>query len=261
MAKWIVHCAGDSVVRMARVVVARLGSDPRLEEAARTLRERLQPLEERNTAWHNVVDQLVTATSRDKAAYRDLEGCLRELGLVTLATTRGHHDEDPYINLFPDGYGAAVRQPAARIVAFADVVLGKLADHADPRFVSLRERLTVAKDAFVAAHGDLEVLLRSRQEAYEFLQVAKRDFAASVPVARAQAFAACRDRRYVRDLFAPTTQKRYAGNGHEPGTVPGAVSSPVAAEPPDAGAPAGSTDAGPNAPVEAPAAPPREAAA
>jgi len=216
MSKWIIRCSGDQCVRRGRRTLIGLESDPRLEEAAGTMRRVLEPLEARNTEFHAAADAVTASAGTDRGASRSLEGATRELAMVLLSTARGHHDEEPYGSMFPDGYGRVVRLPAERAASSTAVILDKLASETDPRLTALRERLSSAREASVTAHGEYLAAVQARKEAFERLDLAKREFAKGILMARAQALTACPDRRLVRSIFLPVTLQSRTGAGDEP---------------------------------------------
>jgi hypothetical protein len=183
-------------------------------------------------AWEAAVAAEVTAEAHRDEAQRITACLVREFGFTTLSASGNHHNEDPYLLYYPDGYGDATRRKAAEIAEFCRVALEKLAEETDPKILSYREQLAAARESILSTEEAYVTALNARQEAFERLQAERRAWVRGLSEARALAEAACfNERAYVRAIFAPADATRRRG---QPEPAEGAAA-PASAERPATG--------------------------
>jgi hypothetical protein len=197
------------LVRTGWRIAQRLRNDPRLQAAADVLDAAQSRLEARVDAWETAVKTEDTAAAERAGALRSASATLRELGYIALSATGGHHDGDPYLIYYPDGYGEATRLPAAETIEFERVLLGKLEQETDPSLVGYRDRIAATRDALISAEAAYATAANAQREAYGLMQAERRSFARGMTETRALAEAACHSEpAYLRVIFAPAEAHR-----------------------------------------------------
>jgi hypothetical protein len=233
MIKRLVSRCAAALVDIGRPIVARLEADPRLAESAGSMRTTQDALEVRvdslNAAW---AAEQATRARRDED-HRVLAAAVREFGFIVLSGNGNHHNADPYLLYFPQGYGDAMQLGPGELGTFVQEILSKLAFEKDEKILARREPIEGALNRFQASEDAFQAARNARLQVFSLVQAEKRNWVRGVVKARALAEAECHyERAYVRSLFAAiTTPRRVAAD--EPGTeeVPAAVVAPPQTSP------------------------------
>lgn len=196
-------------MRIGARVLYRVRPDPRLAAVVAVLEEALRVLEDKNAVHIRSIEEAGSTAGVREGARQMLEDALREFGLLILSSTRNNFHTEPYLSYYPDGYGKAIHLSPAKLCQFAEVIGGKLAEEGDPKLVAYRESIATARAALLAAEAAHAAALEARQNAFEYLESAKRDFVEGLSRARLLAESICvHERRYIKNLFAPATRPR-----------------------------------------------------
>ena len=212
MIQRLVARTADALVRMGRPILAQLEADPRLAVAAGSMRVTHSALEAKVDALNVArrAEQLARAERDEEQRRLTVE--IRAFAFDVLSLNGNHHDADPYLLYFPDGYGEVMQRTAASLEEFALMILTKLEGETDPEILGRRGRLEESQSRFAAAENAYRAAVRTRKEAFELVQAEKREWTRGVVLARALAESACHyERAYVRLIFSPIRAPRRGG--------------------------------------------------
>jgi hypothetical protein len=199
----------DKLVRMGKPILAKLEADPRLAEAASSMKTTQSVLEAKVAALDAARTAEQLAHARRDEEQRLLAVEVREFGFIVLSVNGNHHNADPYLLYFPDGYGDAMQLTSDALADFARMLLSKLATETDPKILPRKERIEEALNRFVTAEAAYQEALRARNEAFAAVQAEKRNWTRGVIRARALAESSCHfERAYLRAIFSPIAQRR-----------------------------------------------------
>jgi hypothetical protein len=234
----------STLVGIGARIVPRLKADPRLADAWNTLQAAQSALEARFKAHEDAAAVSREAVAVRNEAYRGLADKVREFALAMLSVVRNNHRADAYLSYFPDGYGDATHAGPEHLSDLALVLTNKLSGEVDSWILSFRDRLTAARDAFVAAQNTCVEAVRAEAEAWSFLDSERRQWVHRVYESRLLAFRACYgEKSYIRQIYAPALPSRRRATLGDPETsetegapmtpdISGAPAAPTAPEVP-----------------------------
>lgn len=209
MVKRLAGRRAEVLIEMGRPILDTLEVDPRLDEAAGCMKIAQRGLETRSEALEaaRVIERLARVERGE--AHRVLGAETREFALIILSGNGNHHDADPYVLYFPDGYGDVMQLTPAALGEFGHLILTKLEEETNPKVLAHREPIEKALDRLVAAEEAYQAAHRARAEAFALVQAEKRNWARGVTLARALADSAVYyEPAYVRSIFAPVARRR-----------------------------------------------------
>jgi hypothetical protein len=205
----MLHAGLRVCLDVSRRILALLGADSRLAEAAAILRSAQEALEARVTAAEELTEVARTSAGADLDAIRLLRDCLRGYALSLLTLTRNHPNLDPYPLYFPDGYGDALRLQKVELADFTDALITSLGSETDPRIRANLDGITAARDAYVAAEATARAEAKARDEAITLAEKERRIWARALATSRMRAQEICfGDHAYIRRIFAPALAPR-----------------------------------------------------
>ena len=218
MSKRLVGRRAEKLAAMGKPILARLEADPRLAEAASSMKTTQSVLEAKVAALDAARTAAQLTRARRDEEQRLLAAEVREFGFIVLSVNGNHHNADPYLLYFPDGYGNAMQLASDALADFARLLLSKLATETDPKLLQRKEGIEEALARFVTAETVHQEALRVRNEAFAVVQAEKRNWTRGVVRARALAEFSCHfERAYLRAVFSPIAQRR-KGAAEEPET-------------------------------------------
>jgi hypothetical protein len=217
----MLHSALRVCLDVSRRILARLGADSRLGEAAAILRAAHETLEARVDAAEELAEVARTSAGADLDALRLLRDCLRGFALSLLTLTRNKPRLDPCPLFFPDGYGEALRLDGTELADFTDTLITSLGSETDPRIRAHLDGITAARDTYVGAEGTARTDAKARDEARTLAEKERRIWARALVVSRMRAQELCfGDGAYVRGIFAPAAgPHRHKGEPEAPKIV------------------------------------------
>ena len=220
MIKRLVVRKADALVDMGRPILARLEADSRLAEAAASMKTTQTALEARvdalNAAW--TAEQLARI-QRDEER-RQLNAEAREFAFIILSGNGNHHNADPYLRYFPEGYGRIMLLPSSSLEEYVRLILTTLDEETDTKILSHRDRVQGAFDRFLVAEDAYRAARSARSEAFALAQAEKREWTRGVVRARALAEWACHfEQAYLRSIFSALRRVRRKATEEEPEIV------------------------------------------
>lgn len=229
----LVRSAVGTCVDIGREVLHKLRADARLAEVATRFGAAQASLQTTATMLEEARQAAKAAVAALDDAERRFGQTVREFAMFVLATVKNHHDVDPYLQYFPNGYGDAVRLEPEEMLQFTGVLLTQLETETSPKLVAYREELQVTREAFRAALDAAENAVRARKDAFQLQKAEKREWVRSLAEARRMADTVCyAEASYIRLIFSPARP--------HPGKV--ASKDPDSEEPPEASEDPGEED-------------------
>jgi hypothetical protein len=209
MFKRMLNLSAQTNLEVGRRILPKLRADARLAEPATALQAAFDEME----AAINAATAAEKAV-RDSEAIRDDTGrkfgtVLREFGMVILNAGGNHHNVQPYVIYFPDGYGDVRSCKPRELIQFAGQATAMLEKETDPKLVSYRQVILDACAGFVSAQEVCEAAVRTRTDALAFQKVARRRFVRALGQARNLVAVSCDEEPgYVKAIFAPARVQR-----------------------------------------------------
>jgi len=211
MVRRLISRCAEALVDIGRTIFEALEIDPRLVDAAGSMRTTQSELEAKVDALHTARSTERIARVRRDEDHRILSVVIREFALIVLALNGNHTNADPYLKYFPLGFGVAMHLLPVALGSFGRQLLATLAEETDPKILSYRSAIEEALNRFLASEDAWQAAHRGRLEAFALVQAEKRNWVRGVRKARALAECACHyERAYIRSIFAEIRTPRRA---------------------------------------------------
>jgi hypothetical protein len=200
--------AVESILDIGGRILPRVHADERLAEVGAFLGVVFEALRTAHDAADAAEEALRVARALQEEAVRKFGGQLREFGMVVLCAGGNRHDTQPYTLFFPDGYGALRRLGPPEMIQFAGQILSLLEPETDPKLVSYRAVLRVARDEFVEVERSYEAAAGALADARALEKARKKRFVRALGQARMRTASICDEYpAYVRGIFSPAGRR------------------------------------------------------